>query len=223
MKTVLADPFLKNIQKSQMKMLGKENERGTVLVLVTLISLALATLGTTALWVGASGTNITANTTRRQEAMNAAEAGFQRAKQVLNSSLDWDLELAGCGAAGNDPARKGNVMCIGNQPIWYWRVVEPGTASETLTSGMDAVTYRVFVRNDDAEYASCVAPINCADDNDGRIIVRVEGFGKSGAGFVAIEATVTRGGAGGLLETNYSQEGQSAAGGNTGTINLAVP
>lgn len=217
---------------------SRPTDAGSVLVLTLMATLVVVGLGLTAIWMGSSGTKVAGNLTRRQEALFAAESGVERARSILVTSgnLVAMLNGTGCSATDDDPTGRGNVMCDNTVPLERIPVVEGSTATAgQVTQAAQNSTFTIFVRNDDAEYAWCngvVDPNETADDGDcdgdgtpetdvwratndqdGRVVVRVEGLGADGISYAALEVVAAQ--MPGTVDIpDYSQEGGSPQGGN---------
>ncbi len=220
----------------------RERERGIALVVVMMVTVAVTTLGVTASWMASTHVRVSQNVTDRQNALYAAEAGLERAREILASSTNWGSDflaptLIPPGAAGAnganmtapplDPpsASAGNLKKKGRPMIktaggtistpsnWLYNVCYPcGTRCNTQgTSCCDNVCpgssgrYSVWIRNNTAEIAQGVID----GDNDGLVIVHVEGYSADGVAKVTLEVGVAKGGAttaspsyGGINENN---------------------
>lgn len=228
-------------------MRSSHDEQGSALVLALLVTFVLLGVGLTALWMGTSSTKIAGNLTRRQEALYAAQSGVERARLVLSNvvSLSAVLQGGGCTPAQDDPAGRGRVLCDGAMPLEDVRVIAgSSTAASQLRSSARNASYTVFVRNDSAEWAWCNGQLdsgetsddgNCdgtggpesdlwraTTDNDGRVVLRVEGLATDGISFVAIEVVMSQ--APGTVDIpDYSQEGGNSQGSNAHDVSMAMP
>lgn len=220
---------------------------GSVLVIALLVALIVAGLGLTAMWLGSSGTKISSNMLRRQEALYAAETGVERARHILGTVVNASTLLDGslCVGAGDDPTGKGRVLCDNSTPLENLSVVATGTTThgEVVGAGKNA-QYTIYVRNDSAEWAWCNGVVeagetaddgNCdgvsgaetdlwraTNDQDGRLAVRAEGLGGDGLAYVALELTIYRQGAASTVP-EYTQEGGNPQGSNSHAVNMVVP
>ena len=209
-------------------------QHGSILVLALLVTLLILGVGLTAMWLSSSGSKVSGNITRRQEALYAAEAGIDRARAILASQLDWGPLLDGslCTATQDHP-QKGNVLCdpfaSPSVPLEDMPVVESSSSTASQTQGLGNIRYTVFVRNDAVESAPAdggTGDGGVADgaagpliDRDGRVIIRAEGYGKDGLGFVALEAVIARNTRPAARGT-YTQKGQNAAGSNASKASM---
>ncbi|MFH1130276.1 MAG: pilus assembly PilX N-terminal domain-containing protein [Pseudomonadota bacterium] len=209
------------------------SERGSVLVLALLVTMLVLGIGLTVMWVATSGTKITGNLTRRQEALYAAEACIERAKTILASTTSFQDELLqDCCNTGDLADTKGRVLqspnCGGS--AFYNTGLYDGVAVKP--TNWANVTYTSYIRNDPNEWEHCdgIPPPgetsesqDCDDtggpetdawrntnDLDNRVIVRCEGRGRDGISVVAVEILV-----GAASEVSgmpcYTQEGGCGA------------
>lgn len=179
------------------------------MVLTLLVTLVILAIGLTAMWLSSSGMKMSANLTRRQEALYAAEAGLEHARSVLAQTVSWSSLLTGCGSAKDDTGTNGRgvVLCESpTLPLADYPIVKWSTKTPLKVAGVKNITYTVFIRNDAAEAA---ATGNLYADLDQRVVVRSEGTGRDGLSFFAIEAVLSQAAAT-PEEENYSQLGGSA-------------
>lgn len=237
---------------TEMRTADSKHDHGSVLVLALLVTLLILGVGLTAMWVSSSGTKVSSNLTRRQEALYAAETGLSRARSLLRQfPAMWNTFLQGCGATMDDIANKGAVLCLPGAPptpLQLEPVIATGSVSEAENPDLDRVSYTIYVRNDPFEYQHCNGvrdepaepaadsgdcnsdgTADVADDNmrrfvdqDGRIVVRVEGHGKDGLSQVAVEATVSAG-TQATAAPGYAQKGGSGGSGSNATPSASVP
>jgi Tfp pilus assembly protein PilX len=227
----------------------KANEEGSILVLTLLITLLLVTAGLAAMRMAATTTKVAGNYNRQTEAYGAAETGLQRGMAVLRAISDWQSLVSGstCVATKDDPDQKGNILCSNGAPLENFNVVGTGTATAGMVSSTtNNIRYTIWVRNDPAEYAWCNGTLdvgeasddgdcnadgsnNAADelirqtDNDGRVILRVEGIARDGMSVAAVAAVVSRGG-GSTMPNNYTQAGLNSQGSNSQKgVSIAAP
>jgi len=204
---------------------GIRRDDGSVLVLALMVTLIILAIGLTAMWLSSSGMKMSANITRRQEALYAAETGLSHARHILKNSLNWGLLAAGCPAGSppqpNDPTGKGMVLCDNSNttPLYNRSVLHGSITTRIKARWMANLRYTVFIRNDTAEVATGVS-LN--DDHDRRVVIRSEGVGRDGLSFFAIEAVLSQASAM-LDEENYSQLGGSAQNMNSGNAQVPLP
>lgn len=214
-----------------------QTERGTILVLALLLALILLGLGLTVMWVASSGVRTSANINRRQEAMYAAEAGVERARGLLAApGSNWTALLAGCGCAQLD-RRRGHILCDPNRYcLKDVPVVESSSQSWPAQRHRDpslgSYQYTIWIRNDwmeecdspeaDLSLVDCDgdgSPGTLADlaaamrDNNGRVLVLVEGRARDGLSTVKLEVSFARQPAGTPAGGGYeSQKGLGGQG-----------
>ena len=190
-------------------------ESGSVLVLTLLVSLLLLGVGVTVTWLSSQQTAVTSAMSRRSEAYRAAMSGLNRARDILINHSNWAGVLNGCGAHTTD-ATKGIVLCTGGNEMLNIRVLPAGTQAANEARPSEFIRYTIWVRNDDDEIAGVDAGgVPLTADADSRLVVRVEGTGRDGTSFVALESVYSRTASGGLQEANYSQARMSSSGANS--------
>jgi hypothetical protein len=64
-------------------MMARDAEAGSVLVVVLMVMLGLLALGVTAMWLTSGNLNVGANISQRTQALYVAEAGVERAREIL--------------------------------------------------------------------------------------------------------------------------------------------
>lgn len=139
-------------------------DQGSVLLIAMLVTLMVLGIGLTAMWLSSSGTKISGNLTRRQEALYAADTGIERAQALLRARADWATLLRGGDGSLCTPAvtsyvpGKGLVLCDGAAPLEnvFFVTGSSAASSDPRTAQMaHNLRYTVYVRNDDAEYQWC--------------------------------------------------------------------
>ena len=135
----------------------KRSEQGSVLLLALLVTLIILGIGLTVMWVASSGSKMSGNITRRQEALYAAEAGIERGRKILfDNPDDWTPFLQGCSASRNSTTL-GNILCTNGTSgtaLQYERVIPASSATETKVNtlaggiGLKNMNYTVWIRND---------------------------------------------------------------------------
>lgn len=139
-------------------------EAGSVLLIALLVTLIVLGIGLTAMWLSSSGTRVSGNLTRRQEALYAAETGIERAQAVLRARADWEVLLRGGDGSLCTPSvtayvpGKGLVLCDGSVPLEnvFFVTGSAAASSDPRTAQMaNNLRYTVYVRNDDSEYQWC--------------------------------------------------------------------
>jgi Tfp pilus assembly protein PilX len=209
------------------------NEAGSILVLALLVSLILLGAGLTIMWIASSGSKVAGNVTRRHEALTAAEAGLQRARAVLATLTgdDWNAVLKACHSKDDAPSTtnpngKGYVLCDrtqGTPAIVDWPVLNAGSAVLTTPGAQNTgnMNYTLYIRNDEPEAGATYSQT----DSDHRVVVRSEGKARDGVSQVVVEAVLVRATVTSTSVSTmpaYSQEGLSAAGGNSGRVRLGT-
>jgi Tfp pilus assembly protein PilX len=201
------------------------------MVLAMLVTLIILGIGITVMWVSTSGMKVSANLSRRQEALYAAEVGIERGRALLLANTDWTALLKGTACTAGAPLPppfvdpRGRVLCAATDRLQNIIFVP------APTSGLDdrvgqKMTYTVWIRNDwntecDTK-ASKASKVTCAGgkmgdlddistDNNSRVILRAEGIGRDGLAYVALEAVVSRG-VGLAGGQQYTQAGLNAQG-----------
>lgn len=142
----------------------REQDAGSVLLIALLVTLIVLGIGLTAMWLASSGTRISGNLTRRQEALYAAETGIERAQALLRARADWATLLRGGDGSLCTPTvtsyvpGKGLVLCDGATPLEnvFFVTGSSAASSDPRTAQMaHNLRYTVYVRNDDVEYQWC--------------------------------------------------------------------
>jgi Tfp pilus assembly protein PilX len=184
-------------------------EQGAVLVIVMMVMLGLLGLGVTALWLTSGNLQVGANTNLRNQALYVAEAGIERAREILNGPVPPNLPvlLAGTNAGMGDdvptlidgatglPNGVGAVM-VDNAGTALRDVAFPpatfargtGVIPQSATMG----TYTVWIRNDTAEARQNMFT---ADTNNA-VVVRSRGVAPDGKTTVVLEVTMGPGNGG---------------------------
>jgi Tfp pilus assembly protein PilX len=167
------------------------SEEGSALFLVLLVTLLLLGVGLAASFHASSATRISGNITRRQEARFAAESGLERARAVVRAASDLDALLRGCGASRDDPPPEGHgaVLCAAGQPLQDVQL-SAGSATLAREPTQANLRYTVFIRNDSVEVS--LNGGNWLDDEDRRVVVRVEGWARDGSSTFTLEAVLVK-------------------------------
>ena len=186
---------------------------GSILLLTLLACLAVLGLGLVAMWLSYSSTPTPASVsqTRRKGAMLAAEAGVARARRVLGRARSWTELLRGgsCGLTFGATVRGHVLLCDRGTPLRDMPLVT-GASSTRLARWARGLSYTVLVRNDDDE-----AALQGQRDDDGRLVVLVEGRGVGGLGGparVALEVVLCRAWLSPVPARSYASEGMGQAG-----------
>ncbi|MCB9558403.1 MAG: pilus assembly PilX N-terminal domain-containing protein [Deltaproteobacteria bacterium] len=190
-------------------MSASHNERGSVMVVTLMLALVLTGIGITALYTSRAGSTTVTNQTRRNEALWAAQAGIARAREILGKVENWNELLSGTGCSGSFVSGKGRELCDDSAKVQEIRVVPASSATAGAASGLEQITFTVYIRNDDDE-----AAVDGEVDSDRRVIVRSEGRGRGGLAVVSLEAVLNSAFLGAGKAPSYSQVGLGAGGGN---------
>ena len=201
-------------------------EEGSVLVLTVLVSMVLLGMGLSAMWAATSGTRVAGNMTRRLEALTAAHAGLERARQIAAAQMDWTPMLGtanggNCKATRDDPTGYGNILCATATagPLEDVRILEPGSTSAAKAGTMATVSYTVYVRNDPTETAAG----DKYKDSDRRIIARSVGVSRDGISTVSLETVLSVGPKNPEETPGYAQVGGGASGSSSAETAIGDP
>jgi Tfp pilus assembly protein PilX len=194
-------------------------ERGSVMVLVILATLLITGMGITAMYLSSSAMKVTGNMTRRAEAFSTTESGREHAMAVLHNTPDWDVLLQGCGHPRDDTTTggRGVVLCEGAVGLADIPMLAASSQAHASLSGLSNLTYTVFIRNNDMELSRGLR----TDDQDQRVVLRIEGLARDGLSTVIIESPVLSTFI--KVEDPYGEDGGGGQGGNSGTITMAHP
>jgi hypothetical protein len=139
------------------------------LVVVLLVMLALLGMGLTGLYLTTGSIQMNANINMRNQALQVAEAGIQRAKDVLNRQgpPGWNPDISGLLAGTRSPAG----VLIGSLSL---PDAIPGTGGQNDCVGGDNFQKGAILRDEPGAVAGCTsnsAYLNCAltamtDPND---------------------------------------------------------
>jgi hypothetical protein len=240
-----------SISSSRSTTAGHSGERGAILVAVMLIMIVLLGLGMTGLFLTQTNVQMLTNTNLRNQALYVAEAGLERARDILNGPVTPDLTamLGGTGHVGN-PADEipGTIDSIYGFPVGRGAIL-------TDTSGVPLVRvnyptsvahaesvpgndqglqnplmgmYTVYIRNDNAE---CRMGRFTVDDptagGNQVVVIRSEGTANDGRTTVVLEMTMGGGvagasrGAGGISSV-LCNSGKNACDDNNSVQNNVV-
>ena len=207
---------------------GRRAERGAVLVVVMLIMIVLLGLGMSGLFLTRSNMQMLVNTNLRNQALYVAEAGLERARDILNGPVTPDLTalLGGAGHVANPadeiptevdavyglPNGRGAILTdTSGAPLL--RISYPTSVyhAEPVPGNPDGLNvalmgmYTVYIRNDVAECRRGRFTIDGeAAGGNQVVVIRSEGTALDGRTTVILEMTMGGGGGGG---------GQQGAGG----------
>lgn len=222
-------------------------DQGSILVVVLLIMIVLLGLGMSGLFLTKSHMQSLTNTNLRNQALYVAEAGLERARDILNGPIPPDLPslLGGTGHVA-DPADEipTALDSIYSMPIGRGAILTdtagvpllrvsyptsvahsepvPGNPAGVPNSLMGV--YSVFIRNDNAE---CRMGQYTGDTNRA-VVVRSEGTASDGRTTVVLEMTMGAGsgvgtgsGAGGITPV-LCNSGKNACDDNNSVQNNVV-
>jgi len=200
----------------------RSGERGAILLVVMLIMIVLLGLGITGLFITQSNVQMLTNTNLRNQALYVAEAGLERARDILNGPVAPDLTalLGGAGHLPNPadeipdsldpihalPVGRGAVLTdtsgvplvLVNYPTSIAHAAPVPGNPNGLRNPLMGV-YTVYIRNDNAECRMGNFTIDGAGTGGNQVVViRSEGTASDGRTTVVLEMTMSAGtGAGG--------------------------
>jgi hypothetical protein len=192
------------------------SERGAILLAVMMIMIVLLGLGMTGLFLTRSNVQMLSNTNLRNQALYVAEAGLERARDILTGPVapDFTALLGGTGHVANSgdeipttldtasgfPVGRGAILTdtagVPLSRVNYPTSVDhggavPGNPNGTPTDLMGA--YTVYIRNDTAESRMG----NFTTDTNKVVVIRSEALASDGRTSVVLEMTMgATGGAG---------------------------
>jgi hypothetical protein len=195
----------------------RQDERGAVLVAVLLIMMVLLGLGMTGLFLTKSNVRMLTNTNLRNQALYVAEAGLERARDILNGPVAPDLTalLGGAGHAAYPadeipsaldavtglPLGRGAILTDTSGAALF-RINYPTSVyhAEPVPGNPDGVSsalmgmYTVFIRNDTAECRrGRYTTDGTAAGGNQVVVIRSEGTAMDGRTTVALEITMGAG------------------------------
>jgi hypothetical protein len=196
-------------------------ERGAILVAVMLIMVVLLGLGMAGLFLTKSNVQMLTNTNLRNQALYVAEAGLERARDILNGPVAPDLTalLGGAGHLSNpadeipstlDPVRglpvgrgavltdtSGVPLVLVNYPTSVSHAAPVPGNPDGLASPLMGV-YTVYIRNDNAECRmGNFTTDGVAVGGNQVVVIRSEGTASDGRTTVVLEITMGAGTGGG--------------------------
>ena len=206
--------YLAPAEGSNPNAIERHGERGAILVAVMLIMIVLLGLGMTGLFLTKSNIQMLTNTNLRNQALYVAEAGLERARDILNGPVSPDLTalLGGAGHPGNPddeipntldsvyglPVGRGAILTDTaggslshvNYPtsVFHGEAV-PGNPRVMPNSLMGM--YTVYIRNDTAECRMGKFTVDgVAAGGNQVVVVRSEGTASDGRTTVVLEMTM---------------------------------
>lgn len=175
----------------------RARDQGAVLVVVLLVMLGLLGLGMTALWMTSGNLQVGTNVNLRSNALYVAEAGIERAREILNldpAGFFPDVALPGSGHPLDDipsPANPNGIGAIlvdsGGAPVAdvaHPPGGRPVGAVQEFAATMG--TYTVWIRNDAAEIRQGQFTL----DVNRAVVIRSQGVASDGRTNVVIEVTM---------------------------------
>jgi hypothetical protein len=193
---------------------GQNGERGAILVVVMLIMVVLLGLGMSGLFLTKSNVQMLTNTNLRNQALYVAEAGLERARDILNGPIAPDLTalLGGTGHVSNPsddipsaldpvyglPIGRGAIL-TDTAGVSLFRVNYPTSVahSEAVPGNPQGLAnplmgiYTVFIRNDMAECRMGKFTVDgLAAGGNQVVVIRSEGTASDGRTNVVLEMTM---------------------------------
>ena len=231
---------------------SRDGQAGAVLIIVMLAIIGLLGIGLTGVFLTGGNVQIAANTNIRNQALYVAEAGLERARDILNgpAQVDFQAMLGGAGhtahpadeiphavdLATGQPIGRGAIMRdAANVPLY--QVTYPTSVSRTEPIPGDNPngapntfmgTYTVYIRNDTAE---CRKGKFVDDGPNGNqmVVVRSEGTAFDNRTVVVIEMVMGPKGGGGTNQNGAGgvsqvlcNSGKNACDDNNSVINNVV-
>lgn len=200
---------------------GRRGERGAVLLAVMLIMIALLGLGMSGLFLTKSNVQMLTNVNLRNQALYVAEAGLERARDILNGPVSPDLTaLLGGSGHVSDPAddiptavdavhglpngrgailtdTSGVPLSRVNYPTSVAHA-EPVPGNDQGLSSALMGMYTVYIRNDTAECRMGRFTVDgLAAGGNQIVVIRSEGTAIDGRTNVVLEMTMGVGPGGG--------------------------
>jgi hypothetical protein len=197
-------------------------ERGSILLAVMMIMIVLLGLGMAGLFLTKSNVQMLTNTNLRNQALYVAEAGLERARDILNGPVAPDLTalLGGAGHLADPddeipvaldpvsglPVGRGAIL-TDTGGVSLYRVNYPTTVdhSEAIPGNPNGLSaklmgvYTVYIRNDTAE---CRMGKYTVDGTSGNqvVVIRSEGLANDGRTSVVLEMTMGVSGSNGTTQ-----------------------
>jgi hypothetical protein len=204
---------------------GRDVQAGAVLVIVLLAIIGLLGIGLTGVFLTGGTVQMAANTNLRNQALYVAEAGLERARDILNgpAQVDFPAMLGGAGHVAyledeiphsldtrGQPVGRGAIMRdAAGVPLY--KVTYPTSVSRTEPIPGDNPngapnafmgSYTVYIRNDTAECRMGKYVVDGPDVNGNQmVVVRSEGTGFDNRTSVVLEVVMGPKGGGGTGQT----------------------
>jgi hypothetical protein len=193
---------------------SRNDERGAILVVVMLIMVVLLGLGMSGLFLTRSNVQMLTNTNLRNQALYVAEAGLERARDILNGSIVPDLTalLGGTGHVSNPsdeipnaldsvyglPVGRGAILTdTAGVPLLRVNYPTSVSHSEAVPGNTQGLAnplmgiYTVFIRNDMAECRMGKFTVDgLAAGGNQVVVIRSEGTASDGRTTVVLEMTM---------------------------------
>lgn len=193
---------------------AERGERGAILVVVMLIMIVLLGLGMSGLFLTKSNVQMLTNTNLRNQALYVAEAGLERARDILNGPVTPDLTalLGGAGHVANPadeipsvldsinglPVGRGAIL-TDTSGVSLMRVNYPTSISHgeavpgnprVMADSLMGI-YTVYIRNDTAECRMGKFTVDgVAAGGNQVVVIRSEGTASDGRTTVVLEMTM---------------------------------
>jgi hypothetical protein len=199
-------------------------ERGAILLAVMMIMIVLLGLGMAGLFLTKSNVQMLTNTNLRNQALYVAEAGLERARDILNGPVSPDLTalLGGSGHQANPadeipaavdlvygfPVGRGAILTdTGGVPLYRVNYPTSVDHSEAVPGNPDGVraqlmgVYTVYIRNDTAECRMGKFTIDgVATGGNQVVVIRSEALANDGRTSVVLEMTMGGSGSNGTAQ-----------------------
>ena len=202
----------------------RQHERGAILVVVMLIMIVLLGLGMSGLFLTRSNVQMLTNTNLRNQALYVAEAGLERARDILNGPVAPDLTalLGGVGHLPNPadeipsaldsayglPIGRGAIL-TDTAGVLLLKVNYPTSVahaeavpgnSQGLANPLMGI-YTVYIRNDIAECRMGKFTVDgVAAGGNQVVVIRSEGTASDGRTTVVLEMTMGSAGTSGAAQ-----------------------
>jgi len=214
-------PARRDVSAAGNSVAGRDGQAGAVLIIVMLAMIGLLGIGLTGVFLTGGNVQMAANTNLRNQALYVAEAGLERARDILNgpSQVDFPAMLGGAGHVAYVADEIPNSLDSRGQPVGrgavmrdaagvpLYKVSYPTSVSRTEPIPGDNPngapnafmgSYTVYVRNDTAECRMGKYVVDGPAVNGNQmVVVRSEGTGFDNRTLVVLEVVMgPKGGAG---------------------------
>ncbi|MBA4392325.1 MAG: hypothetical protein C0407_02115, partial [Desulfobacca sp.] len=157
-----------------------QNEKGVALVVTILLLLAFTVIGIAAINISTVGTKITFNTKTSKQAFYLAEAGAERARELLRTQLVGGTSLS---AMLSTASNGGTLTNSTTNPSFSGSNNTPFVATTNLGTG----SFKVYLTNDSTEGETSIT------DTNGTVTLTSIGSGPDNA-VAIVQVTTTKGG-----------------------------